>query len=492
MSANSLVARVTNLWRAMFNPTATAVEYELSRDRSPRHPDGDLPTPLEYGDSRRGAVGLEVRVRKTDRKRADFSRKLQEAKGRADVALKQIIDLARAPFTAEALERAARLREHHRAHAQRLSFRGVRLPKWVRIIVEATVLIADYGVWFTLLMVGMGLSFTKMRSASDPTKVYNPDWFLAHPMEWITAFVVPLLAALLTLAIGKLAGRRWAQYTAMSTHPERADEVRVRISRFELWGVWASALVLLGVALYFVAAMTFTQFADELGWLIGAPWALIPLGIFLVERYGQDPIAELDELVLHTAAEVESRREELEKSLFAAEDAWRAVWTSYDDLLREVIDGANSDLNFFDQTHMWAIAKSENSWPFAPISDSAQPLSGRAIDAATTSAEDRLRAEPVVLEQQRGLRTRVAPWITKQIELDIQLLADCRPAIDSGEARAARVSGYFDTAYAAQKSSDTSEAPVAAKSAATASGPIDLDPKELAAWDRLTEEASRD
>lgn len=448
MTINKFVARVHNAVRAILNPTATVVEYELSDDSATRDPDERIPTKRQYETSRAGAAGLEIRAKNTKSKRTAFTRQLQAAKAAADGAHKRLVDFANSPSVVETRERAAELRDKHPLHEERVTFRGVHLTKPVRLIIEAVVVVADWGVWFTLLMIGMSLSFTKMASPTDPTKVYNPEWFIAHPAEWVTAFVVPTFAALVTLIVGKLAARRWAQRAALLDHPERALELAADIPKREL-AIWMGALGALSVGLYLVAVATFAQSADELGWLIGAPWAVIPLTVFLVERYGHDPIAEVDALILAPAANVEVQKERLTTGLMQAEDNWRQVWTSFDGLIREVIDGASADLNLWEQIYMRADANSGNGNSLAPIGSGAQPVAGRVITYPVADAEKPSRAVPVVLEAQRGLITEVAPWITKQIEQDIQMLADCCPPIDGEGDRSTRVTGLFETAYAA-------------------------------------------
>lgn len=452
MSTSSFMARAYNAWRAILNPISNLVEHELAQDRAQRDPDERIPTKRQYEMSRYAAVGLENRVRKSSARRAAMSKRLLAAKASADAADKAITDFAQSPAVVEARERAATFRADHPLHEERLTFRGARVPTWARIALEAAIIVADWGVWFTLLTVGSGLSFTKMASPTDPTKVYNPEWFIAHPIEWGTAFVVPTIAAIITLVVGKIAARLWAQSAALRMHPERAKDLAVRISRWKLGG-WGAAIIVLGAALYLVAAHTFMEFADELGWLIGAPWALIPLGVFLVERYGRDPIGEVDAIILGTAAQVESRKESLTAALMRAEDVWRGAWTAYDDLLRTIIDGASGDLNLYDQLMAHADAVSGHGQHLAPISTGAEPIVGRTIAAREETSDSPARAIPVVLEVQRGLITKVAPWVTKQIELDIQVLTDCRPPIDSGATRSARITRRFETAYEAARKS---------------------------------------
>ena len=498
MRTHTLVARITNAWRAIVNPTSTTIEHELSQDRAPFDPDEVNPTKGQIEASRSAAIGLEWRVRKASRRRENMSAQLQAAKAGADAADKALVDLASSPVVAEVRTRAATLRTNHPLREERTSFRAVHLPKWMRVAIECIIIIADWGVWFTLLTIGTGLSFTKMAGPTDPTKIYNPDWFIAHPTEWITAFVVPTFAALFTLAVGKLAARRWAQYAAQSDHSERAGEIGAPISRKERRR-WAAALVLLGIGLYLVAAMTFGEFADSLAWLIAAPWAVIPLSVFLVERYGQDPIADVDALILLPAARIEQQKEECTAALMRAEDAWRAVWTKYDGLLREIIDGASGDLNLFEQLMMRAHARTGLGRPLAPIGVGAAPVTGRGIASPAVSAETPSRPTPVVLEAQRGLVTRVAPWITKQIELDLQLLNDCRPPIDSAAERTARITQRFEHAYAAAQGEQSPSGAAATTGSNIDSNPgtseadTSLTPGELGddAWSRLAAEAAR-
>ena len=481
MSVIKLVARVHNAVRAILNPTATVVEHELSEDRATRDPSERIPTKRQYETSRTGAVGMEVRVRKTKGKRAGFSRQLQASKAAADAAEKQLVDFASSPNVVEVRERAAQLRNKHPLHEERVAFRGVRVQRPIRLVIEAVVIIADWGVWFTLLMIGMSLSFTKMASPTDPTKVYNPEWFTAHPAEWVTAFVVPTFAALVTVIVGKLAARRWAQRAALLDHPERTKELAAHIPPRELV-IWIAALAALSVGLYFVAVATFTQSADELGWVIGTPWAVIPLTVFLVERYGHDPIAEVDAIILTPAASVETQKDQLTARLMQAEDTWRQVWTTYDDLIREIIDGASGDLGLWEQLYMRADANSGNGNPLAPIGAGAQPAVGRVISAAAGTGEIPARAVPVVLEAQRGLITEVAPWITKQIEQDIQMLAECRPPIDGGDERSARVVNLFEEAYVAAVTKTAARA-AKAEDAPVETVPAETDAFETDEWD---------
>lgn len=487
MSVIKFVARVHNAVRAILNPTATVVECELTEDQATRDPVERIPTKRQYEKSRNAAVGLEIRVRRTGGKRARFSRQLRSSTAAADVAVKRLVDFAASPKVVEVRERAAKLRDNHPLHEERVAFRGVRVQKPVRLAIEAVVIIADWGVWFTLLMIGMSLTFTRMASTTDPTKVYNPEWFIAHPAEWVTAFVVPTFAALVTLVVGKLSARRWAQRAAQLDHPERATELAAEILPREL-RIWVVALAALSVGLYFVAVATFSQSADELGWVIAAPWAVIPLAVFLVERYGHDPIAEVDAIILIPAANVEAQKEQLTTALMQAEDAWRQVWTSYDVLIREIIDGASGDLNLWEQIYMRADANSGNGNPFAPISAGVQPVVGRTITAPVSEGETPARAVPVVLEAQRGLVTEVAPWITKQIEQDIQILAECRPPIDGGDERSARVTDLFETVYAAAVAKTAARAADAADTVPVETVPVETasvetDALETDEWD---------
>lgn len=448
MRTHTLVARTANAWRAITNPSITTVEYELAQDRAARDPEEHLATKGQYAPSTDATNGLGWRARRSNRRRARASALLQAAKAKADAADKGIVDFASSPVVQEARERAETLREEHPLHEERLSFRGIHLPKWMRIATEAIIIVADWGVWFSLLVTGMGLSFTKMASPTDPTKVYNPEWFIAHPAEWVTAFVVPTFAAMFTLAVGKLAARRWAQHAAQKQHPERADDLATPVPVWERVA-WAAALAALGAALWFVAAQAFSAFADELGGLIAAPWAVIPLGVFLVERYGQDPIARVDDLILRSAAGVESEKERLTSALMRAEDEWRATWTTYDDMIRELVDGASDDIRLFEQIMMRADARSGIGMALAPIADGPLPLVTQRVTAPTVATGQPPRPTPVVLEAQRGLRTEIAPWVTKQLELDLQVLTDCRPPIDGEAERTERITKRFEEAYAA-------------------------------------------
>ena len=451
MSTSSFMARLHNAWRAIFNPTANAVEHELTADHAERHPDERIPTKRQYEKSRNGSVGLEIRAKQTDSKRAAMSKDVQSKKAGADAADKRLIDFAKSPYVVEVRERAAKFREEHPLHEERRTFRSVKLPRWARNVIETVIVIADYGMLFGFLLVGLGLSFTKMSSATDPTPVFNPEFFIAHPAEWITAFALPVIPALLVLAMAKFGGRNWAIYAAAKKHPERAEDLAVEMNGWERFKLAAPivGLTFAAVGYYLLASNYLSQFADELGWVLGVLWLIFPLAAFLVELYKHDPLAEVDAVILQSAAQVEAQKEQLTASLMSAEDAWRASWTSYDDLIREIIDGASGDLQLFDQLYMRADANSGRGKLLAPISDGAQPLVGRAITLPKGSTESPARAIPVVLEAQRGLVTEVAPWITKQIEQDIQTLNDCRPPIDSGDARTARITERFEEAYAA-------------------------------------------
>ena len=448
MRTHTLVARIANAWRAITNPSVTTMEHELAQDRAARDSEEHLPTKRQYASSTDATNGLGWGARRSDRRRARASAQLQAAKAKADAADKSIVDYASSPVVQEVRERAETLRQEHPLHEERLSFRGIHLPKWMRIATEAIIIVADWGVWFSLLVTGMGLSFTKMASSTDPTKVYNPEWFIAHPAEWVTAFVVPTFAAMFTLAVGKLAARRWAQYAAQKQHPERADDLATPVPVWERWG-WMAALVVLGAGLWFIAAQAFSAFADELGGLIATPWAVIPLGVFLVERYGQDPIAKVDDLILRSAADVESQKERLTSALMQAEDEWRATWTTYDDMIRELIDRASDDIRLFEQILMRADARSGAGLALAPIADGPLPLVTQSVTEPTVATGQPPRPTPVVLEAQRGLRTEIAPWVTKQIELDLQVLTDCRPPIDGEAERTERITTRFEEAYAA-------------------------------------------
>ena len=449
MTTSSFMARLHNAWRAILNPMANAVEHELTEDRAERHADERIPTKRQYEESRHGSAGLEVRVKQTNSKREAMSKDLQAKKAGTDAADKALIDFATLPHVAEVRERAAKLREEHPLHAERRTFRAVTLPRWARSVIETVIVIADYGMLFGFLLVGLGLSFTMMASATDPTPVFNPGFFMAHPAEWVTAFALPVIPALLVLTMAKFGGRNWAVFAAVKKHPERAADLAVEMNAWERLKLTAPilGLTLGAVGYYLLAANYLSQFADELGWVLGLLWLIFPLAAFLVELYKHDPVAEVDTLILQSAAQVEAQKERLTAALMVAEDAQRAAWTSYDDLIRETIDGASGDLQLFDQLYMRADANSGRGNPLAPISDGAQPLVGRRITPPTVSTDSPARALPVVLEAQRGLTTEVAPWITKQIELDIQTLLDCRPLIDVGDARTARIITRFEAAY---------------------------------------------
>lgn len=451
MSTSSFMARMHNAWRAIFNPTANAVEHELTADGAERHTDERIPTKRQFEKSRSGSVGLEIRVRQTDRQREALRNAVLKAKAAADAAFQRLMDFASSPVVVEVRERAAKFREEHPLHEERRTFRSVRLPRWARNVIETVIVVADYGMLFGFLLVGLGLSFTKMASATDPSPVFNPEFFIAHPAEWVTAFALPVIPALLVLAMAKFGGRNWAIFAAAKKHPERAADLAVEMNPWERFKLAAPivGLTFAAVGYYLLAGNYLSQFADELGWVLGVLWLIFPLAAFLVEMYKHDPLAEVDALILQSAAQLEAQKEQLTAALMSAEDAWRISWTSYDDLIREIIDGASGDLQLFDQLYMRADTNSGHGKVLAPISDGAQPLVGRAITPPKVSTESPARAIPVVLEAQRGLITEVAPWITKQIEQDIQTLSDCRPLIDVGEARTARITARFETAYEA-------------------------------------------
>jgi hypothetical protein len=431
------VARVRNALDAIFRPSISVVESALVADRAQRDPQGVLPTNAEYSESIKAAAGLSARVRRLRRRLAGLQRQVLATKAGADVADKNIVDFAESPEVIAVRTRAAALRSSHPQHGERLAFRKVTLQPWMRVAIAVIVIVADWGVWFKLMTIAFALSFTKPASASDPTPVYNPEWFLGHPAEWVAAFVVPTLMAFFTLKVARIAGRDGAQRAALASHPERAEEIGMDIPprRRQLAVL---GLVLLTIGLYIAAGVTFMQSADELGWLAAVPWIVIPVAAYLVERFGHDAMQEIDDLILKSAAEVESRRQKLDAALMRAEDDWRLAWNGLDAELRQILDAASGDLALFEQILTRAHSRTDSGPVFAPMLEPAA-----AVVATTQDGENPARPAPVVLEAQRGLVTRFAPWLTKEIEQHVQVLADCRPPIDGGAERSARIASRF-------------------------------------------------
>ena len=146
----------------------------------------------------------------------------------------------------------------------------------------------------------------------------------------------------------------------------------------------------------------------------------------------------------------------------------------------------------------------------APIADGPLPLVTQRVTAPTVTTGQPPRPTPVVLEAQRGLRTEIAPWLTKQLELDLQVLTDCRPPIDGEAERTERITKRFEEAYAAAVEARAGTEKVASDTTGDAQAPepsTDSDAsvgetptpdttQELTAlgdeeWERVAEEAAR-
>lgn len=450
MGTTSFTARVRNALDNLFRPSVAVVESALIQDNAERHPQEQQPTKRQWSESVKAALGLLVRVLRTARKRRHLRAELRSAASTHDLALKTYLDQAASLGYIEARQRDEKLRAVHPLHEERLTFRQVRIPKWMSRVVEPIVIISDWGVWFGLFLVGEGLSFTKPTSATDPTPSYDPQWFLANPAGWAMAFAVPPLMAFGGLGIVRVASRVWAQHAALKKHPERAadfepgDHLRIRL-------LWLAGVLVASVTFYLVAARAFAENLGShasLAGLIAIPWAAAPWIAFLVRRFGQDPIAEVDDLILGTAEKAADTRRQNAERVVGAVDKWRASFDNLDDLTRANIDGASADLYLFDQIHMRADSKSGLGMALAPTTTT-EPVTAQGDPLATNSATEPRRASPVSLKPQRGLTTKVAGWITTQIEQDIDTLNDYRPPVDHSEARIDRLNAQFENAYQA-------------------------------------------
>ncbi|MBX3089870.1 MAG: hypothetical protein KF772_04725 [Cryobacterium sp.] len=444
MSLLSSVAKLRSGLDAILRPSVSVAEYEIVQDKAQRDPQEIDPTKGEFAQGAKAVASMDVRVRRSRISRERMRNRLLADRARADAAEKKAVDFVSSPQTLEALERADKLRDETPKHLEHGNFRIVKAPAWMRILMESILIIADWGIWFYLLTSGLALTFTMPTSLTDPTPIYDPQWFVSNPVEWITAFVVPTFIALVTVLIGRLTGRQVAQRSAMRTHPERTDvttiDVRTdegkaaRNAQHPVPYVLISLLVLLSGGLYFVAAAAFNVEAiDGRGWLIAAPWALIPLTVFLLERFRDDAVYEIDKLTFALERATRAKIQSLSLALMRAEDKWLRAWKKYDMLIRQILDNASADLGLYEQILMRAHSRAGHGMSLAPL---ATPEPANVV---TVSQADPPRPTPVEITTQRGLQTKLGPWRLKQLQLDIQTLAENLPPIDIATARNARI-----------------------------------------------------
>lgn len=464
VSTTSFIARMHSAWEALAHPAATSVEHALIRDRAQRDPEERDPTKLEYGNGERAVAGLSVRVRRSRPTLDRLQGRLLAAKADVDTAVKHIQDYAGSPRVAETLARAERLRREHPLHEERRLYRSVHMSPLLRIVIETVILIADFGIWFGFLVLSQGLSFTRMASANDPTRVFNPGFFLAHPFEWLVAFAVPLAPAITVLAVAKVAGRYWARAAAVADDPERVGDLEARKPERSTW-MLTGMFALLGLAsagYYILASTYFRQFSDDLGWYCAVPWAIFPFVAALVERYKHDPIGQIDASILQQAADVQARKELLSDELLAKENAWLLAWKALDREIRRILDGAADDLALYEQILMRAHSAAGHGGPLAPISELAGGPYREVAPQPVVTAEGVQRTVSVQIEEQRGLVTKLGPWRVKQLEGYLTTLVENRALLDEGVERAQRVIGLFEDAHAEALLKREEAAPAAA------------------------------
>lgn len=457
-----LAGRAQRAVHRVLHPVNAAILRALVNDPADRDPQGVKPTSRQYAESVAATNALVALANRSRRERGKLREALLRAKNAADAADMAYVELAEDRAFIDARQAAERFRAHFPEHALRMTFRNERQKAAFKAVVSVACVLVDFGLWFRLCQIGLGISWTKPASTTDPTPVFDPGFFLRHPMEWVTAAVVPLIASATVLIATRAAARVWAQRSALAAHPELAVLLSTEISVKRVT-MRLVAVGVLSIINFVIAAQLFSENADSLGVLVALVWLILPWTVTLAERYASDAAAEARDKTLGAAADGESKRKALADDLMTAEDTWRGSWEDLDQFIRELLDEAGSIILVFESLVAEADSRANKDPKFAQMAQAP-------ADADVTTRRH------AVLTQTRGLSLRLPPWIVQQIEQDLQLLAVTKP-LDLPEERTARLHNRFEEVYA-KATADVAEhaATQASLTDAIADAPVEESP----------------
>lgn len=302
-------------------------------------------------------------------------------------------------------------------------FLDVRSPGWVSVVIAIIILVVDYGFINGLARDLFSISFT--------------EFSFAELGEFVAIWFLPLFFPVLTIALAERGGRLSAQARAARVHEDRLADMMPSgfpadgITRREPLLLWAMTAAI-GVYFFAMATIRFGAAAEDAGlnfpaWLIAVLYGLLPTAAMLAVSLSSDPVLAHAAALERAVRRADRGAARLQKRLLAAHRRHHEAWFRLARLLDRIVADASQSIRLVEQLYAGAYARSGAIGPLAPTAAPPDALDEQG--GLTTSAFGDPRLEP-----HRALSMPIPPWITIELERDLELLRAYRPDPRCGRA----------------------------------------------------------